>query len=176
MTKQILNGCQQSCSLRQRLWRALEHQALKRFFCALYVCLQVIFLCGALEAAPTPPADVRPEGFNCKQMPVAAVQDNSTGSVGTANEPKQGISERSTKCGAGNSNATRAVVSPHKMSGNGGNKQTAGDADNVLRDKVYEVFQGALFALLIAWPIIFLGNAEPYGGLKPNNRLWSDLP
>jgi len=169
MTEQILNGCQQRRPLRQRAWYALKHQALKRSFCTLYVCLQGILFCGALEAAPTPPDGVRPEGFNCKQMPVVAVQDNSTRSVGTANEPKQGISERAAKCSAGNGNSVGSVVSPSNETCKRSKQDGAKDGVGVGQEG-FNHFAFWIYVLIALMPIWMSGSS-----MQPN-VFYSEYP
>ena len=167
MAKQPPNSGQQNRALRLRLLGAVKDKRFNWTLRFLYVGLQGILLCGAVEAAPTIPSDVRPEREDCSQVAVVVLKNDCGRNLMTGAEAKQGIGERGAKCGAGDSDSAKPVISPDKMGAKGGNKQTAGNSDSVLRDKFYEFVQGALFAILIAWPIIFLGNAGPWGGL-PN--------
>lgn len=73
-----------------------------------------------------------------------------------------------TVSGASSGTTRFEVVSPNEMGTNSSSKQRAGNGNDVFGYKVYEFFHGALFAVLFAWPIILLGNAGPYGGMKPN--------
>ena len=93
--------------------------------------------------------------------------------------PNRGIGVDGTKLGqdsraeggTGSGTARLEVVAPNEMSAKSSHEQRARNGNNVHGYEVYEFFQGALFAILFAWPIIFLCNAGPYGGLKHNNLL-----
>ena len=76
--------------------------------------------------------------------------------------------DRGPKGGTSYSTTGFEVVAPDKMGADSGHDQRAGNGNDFFRNKVYEFFQGALFSVLFSWPVIFLGNAGPYGGLKHN--------
>ena len=62
-----------------------------------------------------------------------------------------------------------SVVAPDKMSTENGKKNPASNSEAMFKNRLKQIFQGALLALVIVWPILIFGNAGPWGGLKKPN-------
>lgn len=120
MTKQLLNRGQQSCPLCLSLWSEVKGERLKRPLCLLYICLQGVFFCGALEATPTIPNNIRLKGDDCGQVPVVVLINDDGRGLAAGGQPEQSIRERGAKCGTSYSNAACAVIAPSNKPGERG--------------------------------------------------------
>ena len=63
------------------------------------------------------------------------------------------------------------VVAPREIGAKASQQNATNNSAFVLDDPFNQFFHGALLAICIVWPIIWLGDAGPWGGLKkPNVR------
>lgn len=165
MTKQLLNSGQGCSPLRLRFWSEVKDKRLKWAFCLLYICLQGIFFCGALEAAPAIPDNVRLEGDDRGQVAVVVLKDYDRCGLMTGSEAKQSVSERGAKCGTGDGYAVGAVVAPSDKTTKSGKQEGAKDGVGV-SEEGFNHFWFWIYVVIALLPI-WLAN-DPYGGFKPN--------
>ncbi len=158
----------------------------RRFFWRMTANIVVVALAvfpivgiGAVVAQPStvetsflPPGDIMPELSNCAFKCGEYLFEPSIyfgaccwefGEHG-AKLALNSCTESSASIGA----ASLVVVAPKEISSNSSREQNGSDAVEVVDGKIYQIAQGVLLAIFIAWPIMFLGDAGPYGGMKPN--------
>lgn len=146
---------------------------------ALYVYFSA---CGTAIAEPstvkeptTPQGNERPEvlngGLKGREMRTEKMVDVLGPRRGIGVDGTKLCKDGGTEGCTGSGTARLEVVAPNEMSTKSSSEQRARNGNNVRGYEVYEFFQGALFAVLFAWPIIFLCDAGPYGGLKHNGVL-----
>ena len=129
---------------------------------------------GPIKEPPLPPWNERAEGFDsylkCFEFgtkeTVYVLRPSRCAWVYSAEFINDGGSKGIASVGIPN----LEIIPPNKMSSNGDHNQSRSNWNDIFPDYVYEVIHGALFGILISWPIMFFGNAGPYGDFrKPND-------
>lgn len=164
--EQFLNGFQQSGPLRLGFGREIKNKRFKCPFGILYVCLQGILFCGAIEAAPSIPNNIRSESKDCRQMVVMVLEDDSRRGLTAGSKAEQSVIEGGSECGASDGNSAGVVVAPSDVAAETGKQDGSKDGVGIGEER-FNHFQYWLIVIIALLPI-FLANNGPYGGMKPN--------
>lgn len=126
----------------------------------------------AVEAAFVPPGNVMLElsdsTFQCRESLLEPSVDFRAGRWELGEHWAKLALNSGTESSTSISAASLVVVAPKEISSNSSRQQNGSDAGEVFDGKIYQIVQGVLLAIFIAWPIMFLGDAGPYGVMKPN--------
>ena len=128
-----------------------------------------------VESTLTPPWHERPEILNgglqsCEVGTEKGIDVLWPLCGGRIDGTKLGQDGGAKGCASGSA-ASLKVVTPKEMSANSSRQQNGSEGGEVFNDIARQIIQGVLLAVLIAWPIMWLGDAGPYGGMKPNVEL-----
>ena len=156
------------------IWRTIAHVLVIVTPCIAFGAVQ-IDIPSSIEAKTPPPRNERAEILNgglqgCKASAKECVDVVGPRSVGWVDRAKL-CQDGGTKCSASVSATSLEVVAPKEVSANGSRQKSSGDGGEVSNEIFDQIFQGVLLGIFIAWPIMWLGDAGPYGGMKPNVKL-----
>ena len=126
----------------------------------------------AVEAITTPPRHERTEIFN------SCLQSNKSNAKECVNviRPRSRIwVDRAKLCKNGGTKGSASisatsfeVITPKEISANSSRQQNGSEGGEVFNDIIHQVIKGVMLTILVAWPIMWLGDAGPYSGMKPN--------